>query len=359
MTKLPLHKAIKEAINTFGRTIIYEKRLMSILSDYQAFEIKASRTVLRAIIDLGYAEKIYELDLHNDSGRETKAKSYVLEIANHGYQEGVVRYVVHCLMRSLGWTSEDPQIIEEEEKTSDSITRSFSVGGVSFNMCIIEGGTFSLGATPEQSIYAGFDEKPAVEVTLDDYSIAETPVTQELWNALMGDNPSHFSGSNLPVERVTWDECYEFIEKLNAVTGEFFRLPTEAEWEYAARGGKQSVKTKYAGADDDHIGDFVWYKDNTTGTQLVKSKLPNELGLYDMSGNVSEWCADWYFNSYSIGCSRRNPAGPTSGMARVVRGGSWNDKAINCRVSKRASLNPAYRSKQIGFRLAMSQKRTV
>ena len=213
MTQLPLHTAIKEAINTFGRTVIFEKRLMSILSDYQAFEIKASRTVLRAIIELGYAEKIYNLDLQNDSGRELKAKSYILEIANHGYQEGVVRYVIHWLLRSLGWTSEDPQIVEEEE-SSGSVKRSFSVGGISFNMCIIEGGTFSLGATPEQSLFAGFDEKPAVEVTLNDFCIAETPVTQELWNALMGDNPSHFSGSNLPVERITWDECYEFIEKL-------------------------------------------------------------------------------------------------------------------------------------------------
>lgn len=355
MTKLPLHTAIKEAINTFGRTIIYEKRLMSILSDYQAFEIKASRTVLRAIIDLGYAQKIYDLDLQNDSGREIKAKSYILEIANHGYQEGIVRYVVQCLIRSLGWTSEDPQIIEEE-KTSGSITKSFSVGGVSFNMCIIDGGTFSFGATPEQSIYAGFDEKPAVEVTLDDFCIAETPVTQELWDALMSENPSHFTGADLPVERVTWEECYEFIEKLNALTGENFRLPTEAEWEYAARGGRQSAKTKYAGADDDHIGDFVWYKENTTGTQPVKSKSPNELGLYDMSGNVSEWCSDWYFNSYSTGGSRHNPTGPASGMARVIRGGSWNDKAINCRVSKRASLNPAYRSKQIGFRLVLNKQ---
>lgn len=354
MTRLPLHIALKEAINTFGRTIIYEKRLMGILADYQAFEIKASRTVLRAIIDLGYAEKIYDLDLQNDSGKELKTKSYILEIANHGYQEGVVRYVVQCLIRSLGWTCEDPQIVEEEE-SSGSITKSFNVGGVSFNMCIIEGGAFSLGATPEQSFYAGFDEKPAVEVTLDDFCIAETPVTQELWNALMCDNPSHFSGANLPVERVTWDECYDFIAKLNAVTGENFRLPTEAEWEYAARGGRQSAKTKYAGTDDDHIADFVWYKENATGTQPVKSKSPNELGIYDMSGNVSEWCADWYFNSYSTGGSRHNPSGPASGMARVIRGGSWNDKAINCRVSKRASLNPAYRSKQIGFRLALNQ----
>jgi formylglycine-generating enzyme required for sulfatase activity len=357
MTKLPLHIAIKEAINTFGRTIIYEKRLMSILSDYQAFEIKASRTVLRAIIENGYAEKIYDLDLQKDSSREIKAKSYILEIVNLGYQEGAVRYVVMCLIHSLGWTSEEPQFIEEEPSTS--ITKGYSVGGVSFKMCIVEGGTFSLGATPEQSIYAGFDEKPSVNVTLDDFCIAETPVTQELWDALMGENPSHFIGPNLPVERVTWNECYEFIEKLNAVTGESFRLPTEAEWEYAARGGKQSLKTRYAGADDDHIGDFVWYKENATGTQPVKSKLSNELGLYDMSGNVSEWCADWYFNSYSTGGSIHNPTGPASGIAKVVRGGSWNDKAINCRVSKRASLNPTNRSKQIGFRLALSKQRTL
>jgi formylglycine-generating enzyme required for sulfatase activity len=354
--RLELHRALAEAIRTFGRTIICERRLINILSDYQAFEIKASRTVLRAIIDNGYAEKIYKLDLCiNDSERGNKALAYIHQISDYGYKPGIVRYVVQCLIWSLGWTNIAPDIIDEEVAPSAAV-EVFSANGVPFSMCAVEGGTFALGATPEQNIYASFDEKPAVEVTVSDFYIAETPVTQELWNALMHDNPSHFSGANLPVERVTWAECIEFIDKLNAVTGINFRLPTEAEWEYAARGGKLSSCTKYAGADDDHLDEFVWYKDNTTSTQPVKTKLPNELGLYDMSGNVSEWCSDWYFNSYSNGRSGKNPTGPMAGSTRVLRGGSWNDKAINCRVSRRASMNPEYRSKQIGFRLALNNE---
>jgi formylglycine-generating enzyme required for sulfatase activity len=289
----------------------------------------------------------------NENERENKIRSYIIEIADYGFKEGNVRYVVQCLKRSLGWTTEEPEIIPEEEPSS-AIIKKFSIVGISFNMCMVEGGTFSIGATPEQGIYAGYDEKPSIEVQLSDFSIADTPVTQNLWVALMGENPSHFRGDELPVERVTWDECMQFIEKLNAVTGESFRLPTEAEWEYAARGGNRTLKTKYSGSDDDHIDDYVWYKNNSMGTQPVKTKLPNELGIYDMSGNVSEWCSDWYYNSYAIGGTRNNPTGPTAGTARVIRGGSWNDKAINCRISKRASLNPAYRSKQVGFRLLLS-----
>ena len=353
-----LDKAIKEAINQFGLEIIKEPRLINILSDYHAFEIKATRTILREIIKLEYTKELYNLDITQDASISLKAMNYVQELKSQGFQEGCCKYVFQCLLSALGKSNEVPQFIETEEAENiKPINKeSFTVNGVNFTVCMVEGGSFSIGATPEQGIYASFDEKPSIDVSLDDFFIAETPVTQELWDALMNENPSHFHGSDLPVERVTWDECIMFIDKLNAVTGRKFRLPTEAEWEYAARGGIKSLKTKYSGADDDHIGDCVWYKENTIGIQPVKTKSPNELGIYDMSGNVSEWCSDWYFNSYSMGGSLHNPTGPTIGESTVIRGGSWNDKAINCRVSKRAYMNPAYRSKQIGFRVALSNQ---
>jgi formylglycine-generating enzyme required for sulfatase activity len=169
----------------------------------------------------------------------------------------------------------------------------------------------------------------------------------------MGDNPSHFKGDNLPVERVSWEDCQEFIKRLSIQTGIRFRLPTEAEWEYAARGGQYSKHNKYAGANDDAKSDYIWLKENSQSqSHEVKTKLPNELELYDMCGNISEWCSDWYFNSYANNGERVNPQGPASGVAKVYRGGSWDDKPMNCRVSKRFSMNPIFKNKLVGLRLA-------
>ena len=187
-------------------------------------------------------------------------------------------------------------------------------------------------------------------MTLSDYSIGETEVTQELWRAVMGNNPSHFSGSGqLPVEDVSWNDCQEFIKKLNQLTGENFRLPTEAEWEFAARGGTMSRGYKYAGSNN--INEVAWYDDNSNSrTHEVKTKQPNELGLYDMSGNVWEWCQDWYGNYSSSAMS--NPTGPSSGSSRVFRGGSWSYGAWYCRVSIRYFIDPSYGGSIFGFRLA-------
>ena len=348
---------ISTTINQFGKEIIFSRTFINILSDYQAFlNNKFSKTILRALIQEGFAEKIYNMDVNNDMTRNLKINSIILEVSNKGYQQNYVKYVVLSLVKALDWTSEDP-VLEIVENTNENEKKEFIVNGVKFNFCLVEGGTFSMGATPEQNIFAAFDEKPAIEVTLSDFYLAETPVTQELWQGVMNNNPSHFNGEKLPVERISWDECNEFIEKLNDMTGEFFRLPTEAEWEYAARGGNKSKKNKYSGSDDISIDNAVWYKENSDSmSHPAKSKKPNEIGLYDMSGNISEWCSDWYFNSYSIGLSHTNPCGPSTGQTKVYRGGSWNDKAINCRVSKRNSMNPSYRNKQIGFRLAYDKK---
>lgn len=228
--------------------------------------------------------------------------------------------------------------------------RSFTVGGVTFKMIAVEGGTFTMGATSEQGDDAASDEKPAHSVTLSSYSIGETEVTQALWQAVMGSNSFYFSGSNRPVESVSWVGCQNFIRRLNVLTGENFRLPTEAEWEFAARGGNKSRGYKYAGSNTLH--NVAWYGDNSgSQTHNVATKLPNELGLYDMSGNVWEWCQDRY-GSYSSN-SQTNPKGPEGGIDRVGRGGCWSSSTGDCRVSWRLDDDPADGNYCRGLRLAL------
>lgn len=227
----------------------------------------------------------------------------------------------------------------------------FDVKGVQFKMIYVQGGTFQMGATPEQGSDAYDDEKPVHNVTLSDFHIGETPVTQALWKAVMGSAPSRFEGENKPVEQVSWNFCQEFIRKLNALTEEKFRLPTEAEWEYAARGGNKSRGYKYAGSNN--IGEVAWYKDNSGNmTQPVKSKLPNELGLYDMSGNVWEWCSDCFFRCY-LGSRQANPQVFIEDSGRVLRGGGWCYDAKQCRVSRRFHDDPDSHFNDLGFRLAL------
>ena len=229
---------------------------------------------------------------------------------------------------------------------------SFTVNGVSFDMVEVEGGTFTMGATAEQTGVFG-DEKPTHQVTLPSYYIGKTEVTQELWQAVMGSNPSNFKGTNLPVEKVSWEDCKTFIAKLNALTGKNFRLPTEAEWEFAARGGNKSRGYKYCGSNT--LSDVAWYVDNSDNkTHPVAAKAPNELGIYDMSGNVLEWCNDWYSSSYYTSESQTNPTGPDSGSSRVRRGGSWNYSENTCRVSRRGNTTPSFRYNYLGLRLCLS-----
>ena len=227
--------------------------------------------------------------------------------------------------------------------------RVYTVKGVTFKMIKVYGCTFLMGATPAQ-IGADDDEKPVHSVTLSDYYIGETEVTQELWAAVMGTNPSHFTGNTQrPVEQVSWDDCQTFISKLNALTGENFRLPTEAQWEFAARGGHKSRGNLYSGGNS--LGDVAWYYENSGNkTHAVKTKSPNELGLYDMSGNVWEWCQDWYGGYSSAAVT--NPIGPASGANRVSRGGSWYFNATHCRAATRGYCTPDNRVGYLGVRLA-------
>ena len=224
--------------------------------------------------------------------------------------------------------------------------------GVSIEMVRVEAGTFTMGATPEMK--EPFDwEKPTHQVTLtNDYYIGKYEVTQALWQAVMGNNPSNFKGYNLPVECVSWNDCQDFISKLNSITGKVFRLPTEAEWEYAARGGKKSRGYQYSGSSN--LSDVAWYEDNSgSGTHAVGSKQANELGIYDMSGNVWEWCQDWY-GSYSSS-SQVNPTGDTSGFARVSRGGSRCSTAGSCRSSFHSFGVPDGHFSNFGLRLVLSE----
>ena len=213
-----------------------------------------------------------------------------------------------------------------------------TVNGVSFDMIKVEGGTYKMGSNDGES-----DEKPVHDETVATFQIGKTEVTQELWQAVMGANPSNFKGeANLPVEKVSWTDCNTFITKLNQATGKNFRLPTEAEWEYAARGGNKSQGFTYSGSNT--IGDVAWYDGNSSSkTHPVAQKQPNELGIYDMSGNVWEWTSDKYSTDYSQ---------PRTSSNRVSRGGGWNNSA-HSRVANRSYYSESYASNDLGLRLAL------
>ena len=244
----------------------------------------------------------------------------------------------------------EQEAAEAKRKAEAEARGEFTVNGVTFKMIYVQGGTFTMGCTSEQGSDCYGDEEPTHSVTVEGFWMGETEVTQALWQAVMGSNPSYFKGDNLPVENVNWNDCQEFIRKLHQLTGKNFRLPTEAEWEYAARGGNKSQHYKYAGSNT--LGDVAWYVNNSENkTHPVRSKSPNELGLYDMAGNVWEWCSDWK-GSYSSS-SQTNPTGPSTGSYRVLRGGSWYFNARYCRVSSRSILDPDDRGSGSGFRLSL------
>ena len=282
------------------------------------------------------------------------------------YKEGVLRFLGKAIFQNetkrvaVERQSENNRIYIEEVKQYTEVAANkerknlvFTVNGVSFKMIYVRGGTFMMGATPEQGKDAEDNENPVHQVTLSDYFIGETQVTQSLWKAVMGTNPSYFKGDDLPVEEVSWNDCQIFIQKLNALTGKTFHLPTEAEWEYAARGGDKCQNFKYAGGNT--IGDVAWYKDNCDDkAHSVKGKRPNELGLYDMSGNVWEWCEDRYDN-YNVS-NQNDPKGPLFGLDHLLRGGSRNDRARNCRVSKRFLRPGGHPDRYIGMRLALEKE---
>ncbi len=226
----------------------------------------------------------------------------------------------------------------------DASTKELRYGPYVYKMIYVEGGRFKMGNNNGEE-----DEKPVHTVTLDSYYIGESEVPQWLWTAVMESNPSKWIGDNLPVEQVSWNDCQTFISTLNSVMGTSFRLPTEAQWEFAARGGNRSKGYPYSGSKN--IDEVAWHKENSDGkTHPIKEKKPNELGIYDMTGNVWEWCQDWD-GTYSSS-SQRNPTGPSSGNFRVTRGGSWDHRMSMSRVSQRPIASPTNRSYTAGLRLA-------
>ena len=246
---------------------------------------------------------------------------------------------------------EKKETLLSETKIDNKPAQSKSSSINDHEMVFVQGGAFTMGCTLEQGGDCSSDEKPAHQVTVGSFYIGKYEVTQAQWKAVMGSNPSSFKGDNLPVEHVSWNEVQEFIRKLNAATGKQYRLPTEAEWEFACRGGLKSAHYKYSGSNN--LNDVGWYSDNSGNTtHPVGTKLPNELGIYDMSGNVWEWCNDWYGAYSSV--AQTNPQGPASGSARVLRGGSWSYDARFVRVSFRYYITPDYRINFLGFRLACS-----
>ena len=271
--------------------------------------------------------------------------AYTYEVLSVNGNEVEFAYYINGALNNYG------RVVRTKEDEKAKIeNQTFTAGGISFTRVAVEGGTFVMGA-PDSDTEAWTDERPQHAVTLSDYYIGETEVTQALWKAVMGSNPSNSVGENLPVEQVSWNDCQTFITKLNAMTGQTFRLPTEAEWEYAARGGKKSQGCKYSGSND--IDLVAWYKENSGDkTHEVGKKTANELGIYDMSGNVWEWCQDW-FDAYSSE-AQTNPTGPEMGSLRVNRGGSWSNSARRCRVSNRISYSPSDCFSYLGLRLAMS-----
>ena len=232
--------------------------------------------------------------------------------------------------------------LRESDKQQSALNRSFNVNGTTFTMSYIQGGSMQ-----RKTKYVGASDF----INLDSYYIGQTEVTQDLWQAVMGTNPSYFKGGNLPVENVSWDDCQAFIKKLNSLTGQTFRLPTDSEWEYAASGGVMSKGYLYSG--NNNLAMVAWFKGNACnelekgsnnyGTHSVASKQCNEIGLYDMSGNVWEWCQDWYSDYNANG---------SSSAGRVIRGGCWYG-SVGCLIATRSQVSPNTKSNCVGLRLAL------
>ncbi len=279
--------------------------------------------------------------------------------------ESIPEGVYDLKASSSGYKTFSKQIVISEGKNSIENIQMTPGSDAPEGMVFVEGGTFTMGSNDGQS-----DEKPVHQVTVSSFLIGRTEVTQALWESVMGKNPSNFKGSDRPVEQVSWYDVVEFCNKLSENEGlqkaysgsgekiscnfnsNGYRLPTEAEWEYAARGGNKSKGYKYSGSND--IAEVGWYAGNSGNqTKDVSGKRPNELGMYDMSGNVWEWCWDWYGN-YSSG-SQTDPRGPNSGSYRVLRGGSWAFDAVYCRVAFRDSNTPDDRYSVLGFRIVRTK----
>ena len=254
-------------------------------------------------------------------------------------------------------TSDFDESLPKMKVSEDENALNFVVGNVPFKMVKVQGATFTMGTPVDKDGKIGknvfVDETPAHQVTLNSFCIGETTVTQELWQAVLQayDVSIKDNKENMPKVKISWNDCQIFIKRLNMITGRKFRLPTEAEWEFAARGGENSKNTAYAGAS--RLSLVAWYSTIGKPVQPVKKLKANELNIYDMSGNVSEWCNDWYGKEYYANSPQNNPQGPDQGQLKVIRGGSVFSTADSCRNTMRMTLDPKLRETAVGFRLAL------
>jgi len=281
----------------------------------------------------------------------------LLDIENNHLinDKSTVGHADYQKIEKLSQLKQSETIVQVKRQKQDNVNKNFAsytetLNGVSFDMIAVKGGAFVMGS-PLNEINR-CDDEAQHKVTLSDFYIGKYTVTQELWEAVMGDNPSKFRGYNLPVETVSWDDCQSFLKRLNQLTGKTYSLPTEAQWEFAARGGTQSKGYVYAGSNT--LSNVAWYTDNSGDkTHAVAQKQPNELGLYDMSGNVLEWCHDWYGPYPST--LQLDPTGPAIGSLHIYRGGSFGHYEDGCRVAFRNNTlfldNDGYDI--LGFRLAL------
>jgi len=310
-------------------------------------KIQEQKPVEAAGYDVTFSSNVPSATLYIDGNsygtasgtRFLKAGSHTVRLNADGYEPLSQSIQVNSGSRSFNITMK-----KKENQLSPIIQNLIN------NMVHVEGGTFTMGTTSEQG-KDEYDDPNDHQVTLSSFSIGKYEVTQEEWEAVMESNPSEFKGAKRPVENMSWSACRQFLRRLKSLTGKNFRMLTEAEWEYAARGGNRSREFKYSGSNI--LDDVGWYEGNSSGsTHEVGLLDPNELGLYDMSGNVFEWCLDWYGSYESI--AQDNPSGPSSGSERVIRGGCWGPNSTReCRVSSRCVCEPGYQNRKIGLRLAL------
>ena len=342
----------QQAQQTQSLSIRYSPTTATVLVDNKM--VKGKNGVARTTLPVGQHSYIVACDGYESEEGTVKLKASTpsnLQITLSKESTATQQSTVSQPIVAQQPTVVQQPVVQTPVTNSDNISIPVK-DGISIEMVRVEAGTFTMGATPEMKNPYD-DEKPTHQVTLtNDYYIGKYEVTQALWQAVMGNNPSKFKGDNLPVEKVSWDDCQEFVSKLNSITGKTFRLPTEAEWEYAARGGNKSRGYQYSGSSN--LSDVAWYEDNSGNkTHAVGSKQANELGIYDMTGNVWEWCQDWY-GKYSLS-SQTNPTGTNNGSYRVSRGGCWGDADWFCRSSYRYGRTPVYRYDYLGLRLVFSE----
>jgi formylglycine-generating enzyme required for sulfatase activity len=316
------------------------------------FAKSAEKGYAKAMLYLGW---FYQYGLGGVTKDYAKAREWFVKADNAGHKDAKEQIAeMDKLLAQNTNSASQTTASNKPQQASSSVFADFRerTNNLNIDMVAVRGGTFTMGCTAEQGSDCNDDEKPAHTVTVSDFYIGKYEVTQAQWVAVMGSNPSYHKGDNLPVGYVCWDDIQEFIRKLNSLTGKTYRLPTEAEWEFAARGGNKSAGYKYSGSNN--IDNVAWYKNNSDDkTHAVGSKSPNELGIYDMTGNVYEWCRDWYDENYYSSSPQTNPKGANSGSACVLRGGSWSLNAQNCRVSYRDCYPPSTRDIDGGFRLCL------